>query len=172
MESARQNILTPEGQTGLTLECQDNGGIFINYHNGIPNDAGIALKNLTDSMYIHIYPSGNTVVGNNILAGNGLFIIGTQTNNDIVFIANSVEQFRVKASGGISFTGGLTLTSNIITTGYIQSNTVKDKDGVQILDKQQNAVASVTGGATIDAEARTAINSLLLRLRTHGLIAT
>lgn len=34
------------------------------------------------------------------------------------------------------------------------------------------AVANATGGSTVDAEARTAINDLLARVRAHGLIAT
>lgn len=37
---------------------------------------------------------------------------------------------------------------------------------------QQTAVADATGGSTVDAEARTAINSLLARCRTLGLIST
>lgn len=44
-------------------------------------------------------------------------------------------------------------------------------DGVQVVANRGAAVADVTGGATIDAEARTAINALLARLRAHGLIA-
>ena len=37
---------------------------------------------------------------------------------------------------------------------------------------QGAAVADASGGATIDAEARTAINTLLARVRTYGLLAT
>jgi len=37
---------------------------------------------------------------------------------------------------------------------------------------QPTAVADVSGGATVDAESRTAINALLARLRTLGIIAT
>ncbi len=37
---------------------------------------------------------------------------------------------------------------------------------------QPTAVPDASGGATIDAEARTAINDLLARLRTLGVIAT
>ena len=44
--------------------------------------------------------------------------------------------------------------------------------GTQILKAQRAAVADASGGATVDAEARTAINTLLARLRDHGLIAT
>lgn len=43
---------------------------------------------------------------------------------------------------------------------------------VKVVGGQGAAVADAAGGATIDAEARTAINTLLARLRTHGLIAT
>ena len=46
------------------------------------------------------------------------------------------------------------------------------KDGVQVVSAQGTAVANASGGATIDAEARTAINALLARMRAHGLIAT
>ena len=37
---------------------------------------------------------------------------------------------------------------------------------------QGSAVADATGGATVDAEARTAINDLLAELRTQGIITT
>lgn len=43
--------------------------------------------------------------------------------------------------------------------------------GNQVLGAQGAAVSDASGGSTIDAEARTAINVLLARLRTHGLIA-
>jgi hypothetical protein len=43
--------------------------------------------------------------------------------------------------------------------------------GTQVLTAQQAAVPDATGGAIVDAEARTAINDLLARLRAHGLIA-
>ena len=45
-------------------------------------------------------------------------------------------------------------------------------NGTQVVGARGAAVADASGGATIDAEARTAINTLLARLRTHGLIAT
>jgi hypothetical protein len=45
-------------------------------------------------------------------------------------------------------------------------------NSVGVVGTQGAAVADATGGATVDAEARTAINDLLARLRDHGLIAT
>lgn len=44
--------------------------------------------------------------------------------------------------------------------------------GNQVVSTRGAAVADASGGATVDAEARTAINTLLARLRAHGLIAT
>ena len=43
--------------------------------------------------------------------------------------------------------------------------------GQQVVGAQQPAIADPAGGTTIDAEARTAITSLLAALRQHGLIA-
>lgn len=44
--------------------------------------------------------------------------------------------------------------------------------GTKVVGAQGAAVANATGGTTVDTEARTAINTLLARLRAHGLIAT
>lgn len=44
--------------------------------------------------------------------------------------------------------------------------------GDTLLFGQGAAVADATGGATVDAEARTALNALLAQLRTIGVIAT
>jgi hypothetical protein len=40
-----------------------------------------------------------------------------------------------------------------------------------VLNSRQAAVTAPTGGATVDAEARTAINALINRLQAHGLIS-
>ncbi|RIK95291.1 MAG: hypothetical protein DCC73_02640 [Proteobacteria bacterium] len=44
--------------------------------------------------------------------------------------------------------------------------------GAQVIGAQQSAIADAAGGATVDAEARTALNALLAACRAHGLIAT
>ncbi|WP_138379154.1 DUF2793 domain-containing protein [Luteithermobacter gelatinilyticus] len=44
--------------------------------------------------------------------------------------------------------------------------------GAQVLTSRQPAIADAAGGATVDAEARTALNALLAACRNHGLIAT
>lgn len=45
-----------------------------------------------------------------------------------------------------------------------------DISGLQVIGAQQAAIGNATGGVTIDAEARTTLNSLLAACRTHGLI--
>lgn len=43
---------------------------------------------------------------------------------------------------------------------------------IQVVGEQGPAIADAAGGATVDAEARFAINALLSAMRVHGLIAT
>ncbi|MCG8507085.1 MAG: DUF2793 domain-containing protein [Sphingomonadales bacterium] len=47
-----------------------------------------------------------------------------------------------------------------------------DIGGQKVVGGQEAAIADASGGATVDAEARTAINAVLAALRNHGLIAT
>ena len=44
--------------------------------------------------------------------------------------------------------------------------------GVQVLGAQVAAIASPSGGSTVDSEARSAIGLILDAMRQHGLIAT
>jgi hypothetical protein len=45
-------------------------------------------------------------------------------------------------------------------------------DGTKVTGAQGSAVADASGGSTVDTEARRAINDVLARLRTHGLIGS
>lgn len=71
------------------------------------------------------------------------------------------------SAGVLEVTNGTTGTER-----DLRLRNLLDQNGVQVVTTQGAAVADASGGATIDAEARTAINTLLARLRTHGLIAT
>lgn len=55
--------------------------------------------------------------------------------------------------------------------GYVNAGSLY-VTGTKVVGAQGAAVADASGGATIDAEARTALNALLARVRAHGLIAT
>lgn len=70
-----------------------------------------------------------------------------------------------EAAGPYAPLAGATFTGPVQATEYRVS-------GTKVVGAQGAAVADAAGGATIDAEARTAINTLLARLRTHGLIVT
>ena len=59
----------------------------------------------------------------------------------------------------------------VTASGDLDVAGVYKVDGVHVVGNRGAAVVDATGGATIDAEARTAINNLLARLRAHGLIA-
>ena len=64
-------------------------------------------------------------------------------------------------------------TVSILSAGSVDiTSGVYKRGGTQVVGAQGAAVADASGGATIDAEARTALNALLARVRTHGLIAT
>lgn len=55
------------------------------------------------------------------------------------------------------------------TIGEMTAATLKI-GGNPVVGSRQPAIASPTGGATVDSEARTALTAILVALRTHGLI--
>ena len=99
-----------------------------------------------------------TFAANGVLYGN--------TASAIQVTAQGAANTVLTANAGApAFSATPTVTTVNTTTGYNQS-------GTQVVGAQGAAVADAAGGATIDAEARTALNALLSRMRTHGLIAT
>jgi hypothetical protein len=57
-------------------------------------------------------------------------------------------------------------------TGYLAINDELYINNSKVLGARGAAVADAAGGATVDTEARAAINTLLARMRAHGSIAT
>jgi hypothetical protein len=53
--------------------------------------------------------------------------------------------------------------------GVVQATEVKI-EGEVVLRRRQSAIASPSGGAMVDSEARVAISAVLKALREHGLI--
>lgn len=88
---------------------------------------------------------------NEVTVGNG------RDSNKILF----------KKDGTIEITSP---TSNF--SGDVNTSTVFKVSGTQVISARGAAVPDAVGGATVDTEARAAINALLARLRTHGLIGT
>lgn len=52
------------------------------------------------------------------------------------------------------------------------ATSLQNDESLGLISGQGSAVADASGGATVDAEARTAINDLLAELRSLGIIAT
>jgi len=93
-------------------------------------------------------------------------------------INNSAGSERIKigiidTEGGSSvFAGTSDANENIFLFGTTtDANRGVWIDGDKIIGAQGAAVADASGGVVIDAEARAALNALLARLRTHGLIS-
>lgn len=87
-----------------------------------------------------------------------------------------VEALRWKiSSGGIlqpAYDNEFDFGSSSGAAANLYMGTSLFRGSTKVVGAQGAAVADAAGGATVDAEARTAINTLLARLRTHGLIAT
>lgn len=103
-----------------------------------------------------------------------------QAGESIVY-NNSGSKIYLKADGTIEITpsgSSITITvadtnivGNLNVDGNIDTTGVYKVDGVQVVTSQQPPISPPTGGATIDSQARTAINSIITTLTTHGLIS-
>lgn len=79
----------------------------------------------------------------------------------------------LKNDGSISInsSGDVNIAAaNVNVTGSINTNAVYKVEDTQVVSARGAAVADAAGGSTVDTEARVAINTLLARLRVHGLI--
>lgn len=106
-----------------------------------------------------------------LAASRGGTGIGSYTIGDMLFAsgATTLSVLTSVAGGSVLISGGVGVAPAWSTTPTVTEYRVS---GTKVVGAQGAAVADASGGATIDAEARTAINTLLSRLRAHGLIAT
>lgn len=72
-------------------------------------------------------------------------------------MADLIKVGGTQGNGSFAVTGGATPTVAI--------------NGTAVLTEQQATIADPAGGATVDAEARTAIAAIIDALQAHGLIA-
>lgn len=120
-------------------------------------------------------PPASPVVGN-------CYIVGASPSGAW---AGKAQQLAAYTSGGWRFIAprdGLTayVKSNGATAAYRSgawvigdlSGSQVSIGGVKVIGVRGAAIAAPAGGATVDAEARTAIGLILAAMRDHGLIAT
>lgn len=113
-------------------------------------NSGITLKGTVTG------PSGVwDIAGFNLAVGDSYRINGISVLNKTTLGVQVVNS---------SLTSVGTLTSVNTSGAY-------SVDGTQVVSNRGAAVSDASGGATIDTEARTAINALLSRVRIHGLIS-
>lgn len=78
-----------------------------------------------------------------------------------------------RVSSGSGAHGRLTLNNGLSTHGVILESATPRlmMDGIQVVTVRQSAVTAPTGGTTVDSQARTAINDIISRLQSHGMIS-
>lgn len=116
------------------------------------------------SVYFQDFP----LLGNQVALEAANYNAGTSDNRVVVASVDASDNVNITAfRRKDSSYGNVNLSENLSArpTGLFYA-------GTKILGTQGAAVADASGGATVDAEARTAINTLLARLRAHGIIAT
>lgn len=95
------------------------------------------------------------------------------------FLGDAPSQFiDIDDDAGITITAApgnpITLTSDdkIDAIGIVNTDTEYRVEDTRVVSARQSAIAGPTGGSTVDTQARTAINSILSAMRSHGLIET
>jgi hypothetical protein len=84
-------------------------------------------------------------------------------------LAVNSDMITLSADGTATFKQGDVWIDSLANVGTSGAFYV---DYEQVVGNRQAAISAPSGGSTVDAEARTAIGSILAALRTHGLIAS
>lgn len=134
----------------------------------------LGIANNAPSVDLEIGPEFNS--GTPIRTGNRELRVSAWTGAPKIRLnrqgVNSLI-LEVDATGDALISNGSGLLATWNNTGInLAAGDVYKIDGTQVVGAQGAVVADAAGGVTVDTEARAAINTLLARLRTHGLIAT
>jgi hypothetical protein len=104
------------------------------------------------------------------LSNNGHGLLPSGNN---LALANTLGSTQVIPAGTLQLGGTNTNSVDINATGLLLlSGKALYNNSIKVVGAQGAAVADAAGGIVVDVEARAALNALLARLRTHGLIAT
>lgn len=115
-------------------------------------------------------------------AAGQAWIVGASPSGDWVGKAGFIAGYTAGGWRFVAATDGLSLLVKSTGTFATRRGGIWDQGNVlaaslqiggqQVVGAQAAAIASPSGGATVDVEGRTAIGAILATLRTHGLIAT
>lgn len=175
----------------LQLTPQGTGNVYIDAHN-------LSIGSTTSSSRLYVVKDDNgtgaiiSALTNNLSAGmaltwKGLQVIGANTDIDLHLIPkgagnlfvdsgnvgiNGVTSFGTAAAGVFAQANGTAPSTDISTQYQLYSLSGKPHfrtgAGDTIIIQKGAAIADAAGGATVDAEARTAINTLLAQMRVTG----
>lgn len=132
---------------------------------GVASSTGVGATTTTASAFrADVTRSNGTITD-----GHGLYVsaISTAMTNAygirvLAVTGGTSQNFAIYTNAGLVRFGD---TVNIATANGLQVN------GVKVVGDQGATIADPAGGTTVDAEARTAINTIIDRLQAHGLIA-
>lgn len=179
--AASPTVQFGDGDTGFYEESDDvlmasvNGSKrfsfrLTDFRSETTNGAAILFENpsATNPSLIPNITDNNTGIG--WAAPDELTIIagGTEgvrlTTTRVILTASTEIQLNTPTVSGPS--------GSWSTSGFnVSSSDAYHVGGTQVVSSRGAAVGNATGGAVIDVEARAAINALLSRVKTHGLIA-
>jgi hypothetical protein len=104
--------------------------------------------------------TGNVSVGSNTFRCGGILYLNAGNNNAWIYSTGGAIQLQAN--------GAEVLHANSSRTNIRSALQI---NGTQVVSTRKTAVTAPTGGVTIDSQARTAINSIISRLVSHGLIS-
>lgn len=141
-----------------------------------PDGAMLGIRLVYDAAYSGAYDSyyeGQAGGSNNVAIPAGLVPYGnaggTALTSEAALAYSATTNVLSAGSFAAGPTGGGTYNGTV-TAGTVNATTNFGMGGATPIGRGA-AIADAAGGATVDAEARTALNALLAQLRTFGFIA-
>jgi len=168
-------IVKDGGITAAKLATGVNGALFIGNGTGFTNTtltagAGIAVTNASGAITVSAATLGASPTQDFFVIMDNTDTTGKTFQKSTGFVA---------AGGDITFSSSQELTAGYFkatnASGSVTAKFYKDVNGVQLLTTQAAAEANVSLTGTYASDytgLQTTINSLLAKLRTHGIIAT
>ena len=189
--TATTSITTPQVigtlPNGLTLRAEGGGAYWVldtagAWKPGLDNAYDIGGNSNRVSIFYGVYGNFSGYVAGGQLRVTGIGGIYPGATSGVLLLTNATEDgFSRLCFGGTTSSfpalrraGAALEAVKADESDYatFRCSAIRDANNVQVLGAQGAAVADASGGATVDAEARTAINTLLARARAHGLIST